>query len=170
MKITIIGAHNVGKTSLAEELLELLSGYTLESEPYYQLEEAGFEFSETPAADDFIKQFNYSVRLISNSEDNVIFDRSPLDLLAYLHVIDSGRNIQKLFETVPKVMAEMDLIVFVPVEEPDLITGSQNEHPELRSEVNELLYEWISDLGLGVVEVRGTLPERRKQVLAKISR
>lgn len=33
MKITIIGAHNVGKTSLADELLEQLPGYTLESEP-----------------------------------------------------------------------------------------------------------------------------------------
>ncbi|MGN6416879.1 MAG: hypothetical protein ACTHMC_05285 [Pseudobacter sp.] len=64
----------------------------------------------------------------------------------------------------------MDLIVFVPVEVPDLITGSQNEHPELRSEVNELLYEWISDLGLEAVEVRGALRDRSKQVLAKISR
>lgn len=50
MKIAIIGSHQVGKTSLAEELLEHLPDYSLEIEPYYQLEAAGFEFSGTPNA------------------------------------------------------------------------------------------------------------------------
>jgi adenylate kinase family enzyme len=41
MRIAITGAHGVGKTTLAEALLEHLPGYTLETEPYYQLEAAG---------------------------------------------------------------------------------------------------------------------------------
>ncbi|WP_160716745.1 ATP-binding protein [Chitinophaga solisilvae] len=169
MKIAIAGAHKVGKTTLAEELLQHLPGYTFETEPYYQLETSGYEFSEIPVAEDFIEQFNYSAALLSRSEDNVIFDRCVIDILAYLHVIDPGRNIQRLFETAQTVMAGIDLLVFVPVEEPDLIPGHQTDLPKLRRQVNDLLYDWIGDFGIETIEVSGTLSDRSGQVLAEIS-
>jgi hypothetical protein len=170
MRIAIVGAHKVGKTTLAEELLEHLPGYTLELEPYYQLEASGYEFSEIPNVGDFIEQFNYSVKLVSKSESNVIFDRCVIDVLAYLHVIDPGRNIQLLFETAQTIIAGIDLLVFVPVEKPELISGHQTDQPKLRGLVNDLLYDWIGDLGIEVIEVSGILSDRRDQVLAKISR
>ncbi|MCW3464762.1 ATP-binding protein [Chitinophaga nivalis] len=169
MKIAIVGAHRVGKSTLAEELLMNLPGYTLEMEPYYQLEATGYEFSEVPTAEDFMEQFNYSARLVSKSEGNVIFDRCVIDILAYLHAIDPGRNIQSLFETAQTVIADIDLFVFVPIEEPDLIPGHQTDLPKLRGQVNDLLHEWIADLGIAALEVSGTLSDRSKQVLAKIA-
>jgi|GEM_PF-2460743 len=54
MKIAIVGAHRVGKTTLAEELVERLLGYTLEAEPYFQLEASGYKFSEIPFAKRFL--------------------------------------------------------------------------------------------------------------------
>lgn len=168
MRVAVIGAHKVGKTTLTEELLEHLPGYTLEMEPYYQLEASGYEFSEIPAVEDFIEQFNYSAKLVSKSNGNVIFDRCVIDILAYLHVIDPGRNIQLLFETAQTVMAGIDLIVFVPIEEPDLIPGHQRDLPKLRGQVNDLLHDWIGDLGMEAIEVSGTLSNRRNQVLAEI--
>lgn len=166
MRIAIIGAHRVGKTTLAEELMANLPGYTLEMEPYYQLETSGYEFSEIPTAEDFIEQFNYSAKLVSKSERNVIFDRCVIDILAYLHVIDPGRNIQLLFETAQTVIAGIDLLVFVPIEEPDLIPGHQTDLPKLRGLVNDLLHDWIGDFGIEAIEVSGTLSNRRDQVLA----
>lgn len=169
MRIAIVGAHKVGKTTLAEELLKSLPGYTLEPEPYYQLEFSGYEFSENPTAEDFIEQFKYSAKLISQSGNDVIFDRCVLDILAYLHVLDPSRNIQSFFETVQTLISEIDLFVFVPMEEPDLIPGHQTELPKLRGQVNDLLHEWIKDLGIEVIEVSGTLANRRDQVLSGVS-
>jgi deoxyadenosine/deoxycytidine kinase len=169
MRMAIIGAHCVGKTTLAEELLEHLPGYTLEIEPYYQLEALGYEFSARPTAEDFMEQFNYSAKLLAKNESNVLFDRSVIDILAYLHVIDPGRNIQSLFETAQSVMASIDLLVFVPIEEPDLIPGYQTNLPKLRSKVDDLLHNWIWDFGMETIEVRGPLSKRRDQVLVKIS-
>jgi len=60
MKIAITGAHRVGKTTLAEKLHENLANYDFRMEPYYELEESGYEFSEIPDIDDFIKQLEYS--------------------------------------------------------------------------------------------------------------
>jgi hypothetical protein len=169
MRIAIVGAHRVGKSTLAEELLMNLPGYTLEMEPYYQLEASGYEFSETPFAEDFMEQFNYSVSLVSRSEDNVIFDRCAIDILAYLHVIDPGRNIELPYETAQTVIAGIDLLVFVPIEEPDLIPIHQTDLPKLRSRVNDLLYDWIGDFDIQTIEVSGTLSNRRDQVLAAVN-
>ena len=136
-------------------------------EPYYQLEASGYEFSEVPTVEDFVEQFNYSVKLVSKTESNVIFDRCVIDILVYLHVIDPDRNIQLLFETAQTIIAEIDLLVFVPIEEPDLISVHRSDQPKLRRLVNDLLYSWRGDLGIAAIEVSGTLVSRRDQVLAK---
>lgn len=168
MKIAILGAHNVGKTTLAEDLSEKLPGFVLEPEPYYQLESAGYEFSASPNAEDFIEQFNFSADLIRNSKGNVIFDRCVIDILAYLHAVEPRKNIQLLFETAQTVIAGIELLVLVPIEEPDLIPGHQADHPRLRTLVDDLIHDWIEDFGTEVIKVSGTLSNRRDQVLAKI--
>lgn len=168
MKIAILGAHNVGKTTLAEDLLEHLTGFALELEPYHQLEDAGYEFSAIPSAEDLIEQFNYSTDLILNSEGNVIFDRCVVDILAYLQVINPNRNNQRLFETAQTVIAGIQLLVFVPIEEPDLIRNHHTDHPKLRKLVDNLINDWIDDFGIEVIKVSGSLSDRRGQVLAKV--
>ncbi|WEK34259.1 MAG: AAA family ATPase [Candidatus Pseudobacter hemicellulosilyticus] len=168
MRIAIIGAHRVGKTTLAEELLDRLPGYTLEMEPYHELEAAGYEFSATPGAEDFIKQFHYSARQVVRAGDNVIFDRCVIDILAYLHASEPERNIQSLFEKAQAIIADIDLLVFVPVEEPDLIPVQDADLPELREMVNELLYVWMGDWDVETIEVSGTLSDRCDLVMAKI--
>lgn len=168
MKIAIIGAHKVGKTILAEDLSEHLPGFALESEPYYQMEAAGHEFSAMPTPEDFMEQFDYSADLINSSKGNVIFDRCVVDILAYLHVIDPRKDIQRRFETAQTVIAGIDLLVFVPIEEPDLIPGHQADHPRLRTLVDNLIHDWAEDFGTEVIKVSGTLSNRRNQVLAKV--
>lgn len=169
MKIALIGAHKVGKTTLAEALLEYLPGYTLTVEPYYELEESGYLFSEIPDVDDFIKQFECSVKQISTSGDNIIFDRCPIDILAYIHAIDETRNIEPLFEAAQRIIAALDLLVFVPIEEPDLISCQKSDLPKLRYRVNDILTDWIWDLDIKTIEVNGTLLNRRDQVISKIA-
>lgn len=168
MKIAILGAHNVGKTTLAEDLLKNLPGFTLEVEPYHQLEEAGYEFSAIPNAEDFIEQFNYSAGLIHRSKGNIIFDRCVIDILAYLHIVDPDKNIQSLFEKAQTVIAGIDFLVLVPIEAPDLMSGHQQDHLRLRTRVDDLIHEWIEDFGIAVIKVSGTLSDRRDQVLAKV--
>ncbi len=168
MRIAILGAHNVGKTALAEELLAHLSGYTLEPEPYRQLELSGYEFSEKPTAEDFIEQFHYSAKRIPKSEDEVLFDRCVIDILAYIHVLEPRKNIQSLYKIAQSISDEIDLFVFVPIEKPDRIPGSQTDFPKLRASVNALLLDWIQDFGIDVITVSGSLSKRRDQVLTKV--
>jgi hypothetical protein len=66
-------------------------------------------------------------------------------------------------------LAGIDLLVFVPIEEPDLIPSHQPGLPKLRGRVNDLLYDWIGDFGVEAIDVSGTLSSRKDQVLAIIS-
>lgn len=168
MKIALIGAHRVGKTTLAERLHTSLPDYLFVPEPYVELEEKGYEFSETPELEDFSAQLEYSIERIDLDEPDVIFDRSPLDLLAYVYATGGAKASQKFYAEVREVMNEIDLLIFVPLETPDLIACPESEFPQLRKQVNELLEEWIDDFDLETIVVRGTLADRERQVLETI--
>lgn len=167
MEIAIIGAHRVGKSTLAEKLHEHLPHYDLHKEPYYEMEACGYLFPEIPGVDDFIKQFDFSIKQIAGCGDNVILERCPIDILAYIHALDRNMDIGQLFRTVQKVTAEIDLLVFVPIEEPDIIGCQRSDLPGLRKRVNEILNDWIWDLGIDTIEVHGDLRVRVNQVLAR---
>jgi predicted ATPase len=92
MIIAFTGAHRVGKTSLAEEIAKNLPHYELKNEPYLQMEEMGYLFLDIPILDDYILQFNQSVKQLETCGNDVIFDRCPLDILAYLYAISEKKS------------------------------------------------------------------------------
>lgn len=170
MKIAITGAHSVGKTTLAERLKESLSGYTLLQEPYHELETQGYFFAEAPGTEDFLAQLHYSLNQVTTTAGAVIFDRCPLDLLAYLQVLKNSSLVAEWYEAVQQAMATIDLLVFVPVENPDRTGCAADALPKLRTLVNETIETWLPDFDIPLVEVSGTLAERERQVLQEVAR
>jgi predicted ATPase len=169
LRIAITGAHRTGKTTLAEKLRESLPHFTLTREPYLELEENGFVFPAVPNHEDYVAQLEYSIDQISIEDSNVIFDRCPADFLAYMQVATEAGDMQSLYHKVGSVMTRIDLLVFVPIEELDIISCPESELPELRALVNEVLHDWLEDFGVDMVVVTGTLQERYDQVMEKVS-
>lgn len=168
MKIAFTGAHKVGKTSLAERLHASLPDYVFVPEPYAELEENGHLFSETPGLEDFSIQLEHAIKQVEIDEPDVLFDRCPLDLLAYIHVIGGAEVSRNFYLKVKEAMDEIDLLVFVPIETPDVIDCPDSEFPKLREKVNALLEEWIDAFDLETVTVKGNIAERERQVLEAI--
>ncbi len=168
MKIAIAGTHRVGKTTLAEKLYESFPDYEYYPEPYFELEEAGYIFPEIPTVDDYLAQLEYSIKQIVKSGNDAIFDRCPVDLFAYIQATDESLNLQSIFGKVQNTMDEIDLLIFVPIEEPDIISCSESELPELRYQVNDILRDLISDFEIETIEVKGNLSERLKQIQNKL--
>jgi GTPase SAR1 family protein len=169
MKVAITGTHEVGKTTLAEKLYENLPGYEYYLEPYFELEESGYLFPEIPTADDYLAQLEYSIQQIAGSGNNAIFDRCPADLFAYIQATDKSLNLQSIFSKVQSIIKELDLLIFVPIEIPDIISCSESELPELRCQVDDILRDLIYDLDIETIEIKGNLPARLSQILNKIS-
>jgi predicted ATPase len=84
MRIAISGTHCSGKTTLVEELSRALPMYDVVDEPYYLLEEEGHQFAAVPGLEDFELQLDRSIQEIVRSARDSLFDRCPVDFLAYL--------------------------------------------------------------------------------------
>jgi len=168
MRIAFTGTHRVGKTTLAQEITDSLPDFMLMDEPYHQLQESGYLFSEEPSLDDYRAQFDFAIKQLAHKDNQVILDRCPLDLLAYIHISDRSQDISALYETMLNALSSLDLIVFVPIESPDLIFCTPDDLPRLRQKVNDVLESWLTELQQPIISVSGTLAQRKKQVLDAI--
>ncbi len=176
MRIAVSGTHFSGKSTLVEELSVALPGYSTVEEPYYLLEEEGYEFADPPSVEDFELQLERSLTSLEARESNVIFDRCPADFLGYL-LTHSDAEAFELEAWLPRVRAAietLDLVVFVPIEGRDRIALPRSQDPHFRAQVDEELNELLLENSLGfdveVLEVTGTPHERLRQVLAHLRR
>jgi hypothetical protein len=175
MWIAITGTHFSGKSTLVDALSEALPNYTTIEEPYHDLLEEGYEFSELPSIEDFELQLERSIENLDEKAPNVIFDRCPVDILGYLlsHADVDAFDLEKWLPRVRTAIKKLDLIVFLPIEEPDRIVLPLSEDVAYRQRVNETLSEIILDnsygLDMDVLEVTGNLQTRVKQVMEQIN-
>lgn len=174
MRIAFSGSHRVGKTTLLERVADALTGYTTVDEPYYLLEADGYEVAEQPSLEDFEAQLACSLDALSEGEPDVLFDRCPVDIIAYLRAHDDAARFEldDWIERVRAAMATLDLVVLVPVEEPDRIALARHEDAAHRQAVHDQLSELLVDDALGldleVLAVTGDPRARLDQVLARI--
>jgi predicted ATPase len=171
MRIAISGTHRSGKSTLVGDLAGALPEYSTVEEPYWLLVEEGYEFAEMPSVEDFELQLERSIAYLVEGDENVIFDRCPADLLAYLltHSEAQAFDLKRWLPRVRKAMETLDRVIFLPVEERDRIALSPSEDAELRMLVDEKLREILLEDSFGfdveVVEVTGSPRERAQRVL-----
>lgn len=171
MRIAVSGTHFAGKSTLVEELSAALPEYTAVEEPYYLLEEEGYEFADPPSLEDFEVQLERSLTSLASTGSNVIFDRCPADFLGYLltHRDADAFELEAWLPRVRSVLKTLELIVFVPVEGRDRIALPRSQDARFRLQVDERLSEIILENSLEfdveVLPVEGSPHERLRQVL-----
>ncbi|BFU93012.1 MAG: hypothetical protein NTAFB01_41990 [Nitrospira sp.] len=173
MRIAISGTHGSGKSTLVDDLIERLPHWESIEKPYYVLEEEGYEFGEIPTREDFEAQLTRSLQLTSEQRRNVIFDRCPMDFVAYaLCSADSESfSVRAWLPQLRDAANALDLIVFLPID--NRIPVPLSEDDDWRIAVDETLREILLDdtfdLEMIVLEIRGTREERVQQVLDRLS-
>lgn len=176
VRIAFSGSHRVGKTTLLERVADALPAYTTIDEPYHLLEADGHEFAQPPSLEDFEAQIERSLATIDESERDTLFDRCPVDLLAYLLVHDDAARFDPddWLDRIRAAAQRLDLIVFVPIEDADRIAISSRDDAELRTAVDDKLHElWLdgaAGVDVEVLRVSGDLRARLDQVLARVRR
>lgn len=177
MRIAITGTHSTGKTTLIEDFADLHPQYEIIPEPYWELVQQGAVFASPPTIDDFELQMEHSVAgILHSGSTNVLFDRCPFDLIAYLEVLSEqeGREWMpsgKMLQNIEAALSALDLIVFLPITGQDT-PGRSAEYPDLRRAVDGRLKEILHQDSLGlldkaceVIELDGPRAARVKQLL-----
>jgi predicted ATPase len=173
MRIAVSGSHGTGKSTLITELAAVLPGMIAIDEAYDVMLSDGAAFGERLRVDDFDALCERAVELVEGTDGElVVFDRSPADYLAYMVALDADAPSRKLIADVGEAMESIDLVIFVPIEEPDRVRVTP-ELPRLRKRVNALLREMLIEdswgWGVPVLEVRGAMEDRVRQVVAHIA-
>lgn len=174
MRVAFCGSHRVGKTSLLGRVAERTPRHSVVEEPYVLLEEEGYEHTDPPSLEDFEAQLERSLELLEEQRPNVLFDRSPADVLAYLLVHEDRASFESdtWLERVVETMQTLDLIVFVPIEADDRIAVAEHEDRAARRKVHRKLEQLLLDDSLGldveVLQVEGDLEARTDQVIARM--
>ena len=160
MRIAVTGTHGSGKTTLIEDFAAAYPAYEREEEPYWGLAQQGVVFADGASLPDLETQLSASAELIlAQTGTSVVFDRCPLDFIAYLEVVGEGEGIDwapsgKQLRRIEQALASLDLLIFVPLVKPDEIAVSI-ELPRLRARVDSRLKSILRDDALGLVEGAG---------------
>jgi hypothetical protein len=174
MRIAISGSHATGKSTLARSVADLYPTYSVVDEPYHFMVAEGVWFSDPPVFEDFEAQLDRSAALIVEHRDpEIIFERCPIDFFAYLSAFRTNpEDSAAWFKVVKESIQTIDLIAYVPIESPDRIAVASDEHLKLRRVVDRKLRTLLVNDGLGlelnVVEVRGSVHDRVRQLVAHL--
>ena len=127
MRIAISGTHSQGKSTFVHDWIKHHDHYIREEEPFRALHEEGYDIrfrQESTKLHNGI-QTNYNIRrLMSYQQDSdcVIFDRCPVDYIAYSqYTANYGTTdinnefVESLAARVRDSLQNLDLLIFLPI-------------------------------------------------------
>jgi hypothetical protein len=131
------------------------------------VEDYGEEFSAEPCVQDFLRQLEFNLERLGQHEqqENVIYERCPLDFLAYLTALDANVP-ATLREQISDAMQQLDLIVYLPLDD----ASGDDEFPKLRRAVDQQLSELLNAATVVVVEATGSTTQRLRAIDQSISK
>lgn len=162
MRVVVSGTHASGKSTLVAEFAAAHPDYVVLDDPAEAFDEhsgadAGFLLAQLRLS---------SARLLTTPRPpRLVAERGPLDFLAYLGALEllrrPGRGGIPEAERHRAVaaLATLDLLVLLPLSPRDGITVPDDEDPELREAMDEVLLELAEDPDLvgdiPVIELTG---------------
>jgi len=185
MKITFVGAHGTGKTTLSNEVVDRLadidpSVQATPEVPRVICESAGDPGFFRRSKNTLIKQMALLVGQPvyeadgSRNSDLLICDRSILDhwsytLYFYEEELSESAIGQALDALVKKHCSTYEQIFYLPIEFPVEADGIREEESEFQSAIDSEIRSLLERYDLRFTAVNGSVEERTEQVLAQVS-
>lgn len=154
MRIAVSGSHGTGKSTLIAAFLTQSPSYLHEPEAFEVLaDEISLLPSEGPDLDGLTALLDYTLTALANHPRGacVIFERSPVDYLAYAAateaLTDSERTdfLDTHVSAVRAAVRALDLIVLLPVSSQGPIGARPGEDESFRERVDEELRRALLD-------------------------
>ena len=182
MRVAVSGTHCCGKSTLIAHFLIVHPDFAHEPEPYTVLQEDyGEIFAAEPSADDFYRQLEFNIDRLRRhrSNEKVIYERCPIDFLAYLFALNDLRRdkgasllVEQSLDMVKDGIEFLDLIVFLPLDAMDSNIVPDSEDQALRIAVDGRLVDMLRSDDLNIfsfcrpviLEVGGSTEERLLQI------
>ena len=184
MRIAVSGSHGTGKSTLIAAFLAACPEYRHEPEAFELLgDDVELTPSEGPTEDGLRLLLGHTISTLRSHSpgDRVVFERSPVDYLAYAAASRSwprGSRTRFLKTAIPGVrrsLSDLDVIAVLPL--PDRAEPS-DENPRFRRRVDAALrralfdddHDLLSDEGAPRVIALPSQPDRRLAEVIRLAR
>jgi hypothetical protein len=151
----VSGSHSTGKSTLIAAFVELRPEYLYEPEAYETLaDDIALASSEGPSPDGLKTLLDYTISAISShaSDACVVFERSPVDYLAYAAACRSAWSspssrefIAAAVPAVRRSLRHLDVIALLPVFDAGPIRARPDEDKRFRKRVDDRLRRALID-------------------------
>ena len=154
MRVAVSGSHRTGKSTLIAAFVDLRPEYRYEPEAYEALaDDIPLTSSEGPSPEGLQSLLDYTIAAIREaSQAPVVFERSPVDYLAYAAACRDAWSApttrEFLAAAVPAVRASLrhlDLIALLPVSDAGPMRARTNEDERFRKRVDDRLRRALID-------------------------
>ena len=185
MRLAVSGSHGTGKTTLVAAFLDACPGYHHEPEAFETLGDEVEMTSEGPTPEGLERLLEHTLSVVGVYAEgaSVVFERSPVDYLAYAAASKnwpSGRE-SFLEAFVPRVrlaIRNLDVIAFLPLPAPGSIDERAGEDRRFRKRVDAALrsallddeYDLFDDPAAPTVAELPRAPDRRLGALRRLAR
>lgn len=151
MRVACIGAQNTGKTTFIQEFLKQHPEYSTPTETYrdvirkhgLKINREGTIANQWLIFESIVKQYE------ETTQENVIFDRSPLDAFIYtVYIAGSDKDLHDMYEKAVECMKALDCIFWFPVTGNDFPIkkdGLRDTDPEYRIKIDNLFRIYLHD-------------------------
>ncbi|MGP3536009.1 AAA family ATPase [Microbacterium sp. RD1] len=153
MRIVVSGTHASGKSTLISDFSLRHPEFTVLPDPFELVDET----IDAPGAALFASQLRIAAGRLSNEapDGDLIAERGPLDFLAYLlaraeltGVSLDSEFLQRASALTTAALTTVDVLILLPLAPSDAIDVGDDEHPELRAAMNDVLLELADDPSL----------------------
>jgi nicotinamide riboside kinase len=163
VRISIIGAHGVGKTTLAKKLAEEID-FQLIPDTAAEAFHKGFAVNEnTPLENQFwilCKQIEYE----RAANQKFIADKALFDNIVYSKQIFNDTEALNVIERIVLSNAQYDLLFYIPIEIA-LVDDGRSIDPTFQKFIDQQYLKLIEKLKLTPQEIKGSIEQRVKQAL-----
>jgi len=153
-RVAVCGSHSTGKSTLIAAFLAKRPAYIHEPEAYEELaDDIGLSAQEGPDADGLAALLEHTISVLANHGPgaSVIFERSPVDYIAYAAAsrsISRADRAELLRSRIPRVrdgVRNLDLIALLPVVSGGAAASRPHEDERFRKRVDEELRRLLID-------------------------
>jgi nicotinamide riboside kinase len=166
MKIAIIGAQGVGKTTLAQQINKDYPELEILPEAARLAQKEGYKLDHTATVETELWLINKQVEL-ENRIDNWVADRSGIDLLAYIQYLFSKEHdlIEFATKTLVPRFSNYDLVIYLPSGEfPIEDDGLRTTDIEFQKDIDSKIRDILEKNKIKFIKIVGSPKERLDKV------
>lgn len=166
MKIAIVGAHGVGKTTLSEKLAKYLNLPTIHDVAIEALDK-GFEINENTPPE---TQFWLFARQLEEERLTKAFvaDKCLMDYTVYADIIFDDDRLKSLLAEMIEKNAKYDYVFYLPIEFPIEDNGIRSTDVEFQKRVDERYRDLLNSWNIKHTTLSGSVEDRLKKALESL--